>query len=102
LARKMNWPLQGCPADELPLLALVRLLPLLVVPLLLVPLLEVPLPDPPEVEELAEVAELSEVAGLCEAGLWKGLLQMKGGLMEKRLPVVLLRKGEGIMPLGLL
>ncbi len=32
---------QGCPADGFPLLALVRLLPLLVVPLLKVSLLEV-------------------------------------------------------------
>jgi hypothetical protein len=41
------------------------------------------------------VAELSEVAGLWEAGLRKGLLQLKGGNTEMRLLVVkLLWKGE--------
>jgi hypothetical protein len=59
---------------------------------LLAELLEVPLPV---------VAELSVVAGLWEVGLWKGLLQMKGGLTEKRLPVVSLQwKGEGARLLG--
>ncbi len=80
---------QGCPAEEFSLLALDKLLPLLVVTLLEMPLLEVlpeVLAELPEVEVLPEVAELSEVAGLWEAGLWNGLLQMKGGLMEKRLP----------------
>ncbi len=68
-----------------------------VVPLPEVLLLEVL----PEVEVLSEVAELPEVVELWDAGLWKGLLQMKGGLMEKRLPVVaLLRKGEGALLLG--
>ncbi len=99
---KIKWPLQGCAAEELPLLALDRLLPLLLVPLLP----ELPevlvLLVPPEVEVLTEVAELSELVGLWEAGLWKGLLQMKGGLMEMRLTVVLLWKGEGTMLLGLL
>ncbi len=89
-SRIMKWPSLVCPAEDLPLLALVKLLPLLVVPLLEVPLLEVPLL---EVEVLPEVAELPEVVELWDAGLWRGLLQMKGGLMEKRLPVVLLWKG---------
>ncbi len=81
---------------------------LLELPLLEVPLLEVlpevlVLAELPEVEVLPEVAELPEVVELWEAGLWKGLLQMKGGLMENRLPVVaLLQKGEGAMLLGLL
>jgi hypothetical protein len=84
-------------------------LPLLVLPLLPVPLLEVRLlevlpevlAELPEVEVLPEVAEQSEVAGLWDAGLWKGLLQMKGGLTEMRLPVVtLLWKGEMAMLLG--
>ncbi len=43
------------------------------------PLPEV-LAELPEVVVPPEVAELSEVAGL-----WKGLLQLKGGLTEKRL-----------------
>ncbi len=58
------------PSGGLPLLALVKLLPLLVVPLLEVPLLEVlseVLAELPEVKALPEVAELSEV--LWEAGL---------------------------------
>jgi hypothetical protein len=95
----MKRPSQGCPAEELPVLALVKLLPLLVVPLLKVVLLKVlpeVLAELPEVEMLPEVAELSEVARL-----WKGLLKMKGGLTEKRLPVVaLVRKGKKAMLLG--
>ena len=68
-------------------------------------LAEVPLPEVldelPEVVVPTEVAELSEVAGLWDVGLWKGLLQMKGVLTEKRLPVVSLQwKGEGAMLLG--
>ncbi len=88
-----KWQSLGCPVEDLPLLALVKLLPLLVSPLLEVlllllaelpevPLLEVPLLVVPLLEVLPEVVEL------WEAKLWKGLLQMKGGLMEKRLPVV--------------
>ncbi len=45
---------RGCPAEDLPLLALVTLLPLLVVPLLEVPLLEV-------LQEVLVLAELPEV-----------------------------------------
>ncbi len=64
------------------------------------PLPEV-LAESPEVVVLPEMAELSEVAGLWEAGMWKELLQMKGGIMEKRLPVVSLQwKREGAMLLG--
>jgi hypothetical protein len=71
-----------------------------------VPLLEV-LPELLVLAELPEVVVLSEVleprddtlvlpsVGLqWEAGLWKGLLQMKGGLMVKRLPVVTLQREE--------
>ncbi len=47
----MKWQSQGCPAEYLPLLALVKLLPLQVVPLLEVPLLEVL----PEVLVMAEL-----------------------------------------------
>jgi hypothetical protein len=47
----MKWQSQGCQAEEFPLLALVKLLPLLVVPLLqLLPEVSVLL-DPPEVVE---------------------------------------------------
>ncbi len=65
---------QGCPADEFPLLEIVKLLPLLEVPLHEVPLVpEVPLLEVPLWELLAELPEvLPEVAELSVvAGLWR-------------------------------
>jgi hypothetical protein len=91
MARKKKWPDQGCPAEKHPLLALVRLLPVL---LLVVPLLE-ELPEVLVLAELLEVVVLSEdllvllsVGLQWEGVLWTGLLQWKRLLQWMRLPPV--------------